>query len=207
MKTKHNYVECHNCKWRLEHQPDFDWAKNPCRRCNNVREIIDPKEVLCNMCGEGMCHNIEVPSGLCSTDDPHGLYDAKVQGGYDSYHLLDMNEYTFSFCEKCLRQLFIQCKIKPDVVYIAGGHDEYGWKQDQEGYEYRVWCDAGYHHQAYLDRKCNIVKDCPNRAEYTRLCNDHFDEDCCCEEHKPDYSGRGSYSLTKFIPNVLKPFL
>ena len=80
MKTKHNYVECHNCKWRLEHQPDFDWAKNPCRRCNNVREIIDPKEVLCNMCGEGMCHNIEVPSGLWSTDDPHGLYDAKVQG-------------------------------------------------------------------------------------------------------------------------------
>jgi hypothetical protein len=159
-----------------------------------------------------MCPNEKKLSGTWSSDQPHGLVDAKVIGGYESYHLLDMSRYTFSFCEKCLRQLFVQCKIKPEVhdMDFNGNATEDTWERDHESYEYRVWKDAGLHHQAYVDRKCNAKKDCPNRAVYTRLHHgdedDGFTENCCCEEHKEV----GAYSnsrLTKFISRILRPFL
>lgn len=208
MSQKHNYVECHHCNWRVEQQPDFDWAANPCTKCHNTRSIIDPKELLCNLCGGQMCHEIKKRSGLWSTKDPHGLYDISVTGGYESYHLLDLNRYTFSFCEECLRKLFVQCKIKPRVVGVTCDDselEEYSWEQDQKSYEYRVWQDAGHHHDAYMNGRCNSAKDCSNKAVYTRYINDRFSEDCCCEEHK--FKDGGSYKHVKFIPNVLKPFL
>lgn len=210
MKKEHTYVECQSCKWRLEQNiaTDYDWEENPCRHCNNARVVIDPRELLCNMCGECVC-----PIGTMNEQYPHGLFNAKVTGGYDSYHLLDMNQYKFSFCEKCLRQMFMQCKIKPevhdmnigsDLIAIEG--DEQSWEQDQEYYEYRLWKDNGGYHQAYLDGKCNSKKDCPNRAVYTLLHNDtEFTEDALCEEHKGNKYFNST--LTKFIPNVLKPFL
>lgn len=207
MKKEHSYVECTSCNWRVAQGQNMN--EHPCDRCSNTRLMIDPKELLCNLCGECLCHDITTPSGRWSSDYPHGLYDAKVTGGYESYHLLDLNRYTFSLCEKCLRQLFTQCKIKPEVVDVGLGGTvlgECGWEQDQKTYEYRLWKDNGGHHQAYLDRKCNAIKDCPNRAVYTLLHNDTiFTEEALCEEHK-DHKYSNS-SLTKFIPNVLKPFL
>lgn len=213
---KHTYVQCHGCKWRLEQQPDFDWVQHPCRTCKNVREIIDPKEHLCNMCGGQMCHDITVPSGRWRCEDPHGLFEATVIGGYESYHLMDMTKYTFSFCEKCLRELFLQCKIPPKLNEMGIGYgsngldiidrDDRAWKDEVSSYEYRIWKDAGGHHEAYMNRKCNAVKNCPNEAIYTLLHNDtKFTEDALCEEHK-DFKYSNS-ALTKFIPNVLKPFL
>lgn len=203
MKKQHTYVECHHCKWQLENYPDRDWVKDPCDRCKNTRKVIDPKEILCNMCGESMC-----PLGTHNEQYPHGLHDASVMGGYESYHLFDMTRYTFSFCEKCLRQLFMQCKIKPDVVdmdFDGNVTREEAYQQDQEWYEYRLWKDAGGAHQAYLDKRCNMRKDCPNKAVYTRRINGDFSEECCCEEHKT--KDGGSIKHVKFISNVLKPFL
>lgn len=202
MKKEHTYVKCQACEWQLENYPDRDWKENPCRQCNNTRQVVDPREILCNLCGETMC-----PIGTHNEQYPHGLYKAKVMGGYDSYHLLDMNRYTFSFCEKCLRELFIQCKIKPDVddMDFDDNATECGWEQDQSSYEYRVWCDSGGAHQAYLNKTCNMKKDCPNKAVYTRLINDNFSEECCCEEHKR--KDGGSIKHVKFITQVFKPFL
>ncbi len=216
MKKEHTYVECTGCKWQLEQNivPDRDWEKTPCPKCKNTRLMIDPKEYLCNMCGEGMCPNITVPSGKWSSDVPHGLFESSVTGGYESYHLMDMTKYTFSFCEKCLRELFIKCKIPPKLndlgfsanfEYVDG--EERDWKDELESYEYRIWKDAGGHHEAYMNKKCNAKKDCPSRAVYTKLYNDHdFTEDCCCEKHKPLRQYANS-KLVKFIPNVLKTFL
>jgi hypothetical protein len=204
MNKKHTYVECQGCNWRLENSPDHDWKEHPCRQCNNTRQVIDPREILCNLCGETMC-----PLGTHNEQYPHGLYKAKVTGGYDSYHLFDMTRYTFSFCEKCLRQLFVQCKIKPDLAdmdFDGNATREELWEQDQEAYEYRVWKDEGGYHQAYLDRKCNFKKDCPNEAVYTQLVSGDFTEGCCCEEHK-ELFGYSNSKLTKFITNVFKPFL
>ena len=217
MKKEINYIECLDCKWTIEQQPDFDWLKDPCCQCKNTRQIEDPKDILCNLCGGHMCHDITVASGRWNTDRPFGLYNKKVSGSYESYHLFDMTSYTFSFCEECLRKLFIQCKIPPKVTEYGMGTNIDGslvlvdgegssWEEDLHSYEYRLWCDNGGHHQAYLNGQCNSIKDCANKAAYTLLHNDtKFTENAFCEEHK-DRKYFNS-TLTKFIPNVLKPFL
>jgi hypothetical protein len=197
---KPNLVPCNRCS----HWADEDRRTRTCSGCNNSKLALDPKEILCNMCGGSMC-----PLGTHNEQYPHGLHEATVSGGYDSYHLFDCTSYIFSFCEQCLRQLFIQCKIKPKILDsgIDGeGTDEESWERDQKAYEYRIWKDNGGFHQAYLDRKCNFEKDCPNEAIYTQLISDDFTEGCCCEEHKKLY-GYSNSKLTKFISNTLKPFL
>lgn len=211
MNKEHNYAECHYCKWQLEQQPDRDWAKYPCHKCNNTRSIIDPKEHLCNMCGECMCHEIKTLSGTWSTNDPYGLFEAKVTGGYESYHLLDLNRYTFSFCEKCLRQMFVQCKIKPIIEEVGFDNNVMRtetWEQDQAAYEYRLWQDNGGHHQAFLNKKCNTIKDCPNQAKYTVLYSDRdFSEQCCCEEHRNQGAWAVNARFVPFISDTLKAFI
>ena len=216
MKNKHTYVKCQCCDWRSA-QHDYDESKDRCKQCNNTRMVIDPREILCNMCGETLC-----PIGTANEQYPHGLHNATVVGGYESYHLSDMSRYTFSFCEKCLRNMFIQCKIKPtinDTDFETRPWDpplpdgsNHKWERDQKGYEYRVWKDNGGHHQAYVNGKCNFSKDCPNKAIYSQV-EKHpddgesgFSEDCSCEEHK-SWQAYSNYKLVKFIPNILKPFL
>ncbi len=156
-----------------------------------------------------MCPHEETLSGKWSSEYPHGLVDASVQGGYESYHLFDMSTYTFSLCEKCLRVLFNQFKIPPSIhdKMDETETEQEAWEADQRAYEYRVWKDAGHHHEAYLNRKCNAVKDCPNRAEYTIRVSGDFTEDCACEEHKDARNNCMNCTKVKFIPNVLKPFL
>lgn len=195
------YVKCRTCEWQLENNPDRNWDEIPCNSCKNTREVIDPKDILCNMCGESMC-----PIGTMNEQIPHGLHNVKIEGGYDSYHLLDMTQYTFSFCEKCLRQMFMACKIKPEVSDFNFNEIPLDFEQDQISYEYRVWVDNGWHHQAYLNKKCNAIKDCPNTAIFTLLHDDKdFTENTFCEEHKN--KAYFNSNLVKFIPNVLKSFL
>jgi hypothetical protein len=156
---EHNYVKCDRCdQWDLEER-----HKTLCKDCNNTQKIVDPKEILCNLCAVYVR-----PLGTMNENCGHGLEDISIAGGHNSYHLFDGTTYTFDLCEKCLRELFINCKIKPKV-FDRMVYEQVGWEGDQEHYEYRIWKDTGGHHQAYLDRKCNAVKDCPNRAEYTVL--------------------------------------
>lgn len=161
------------------------------------------------MCGECLCPHEEKISGKWSSVYPHGLVDASVQGGYESYHLLDMSVYNFSICEKCLRVLFNQFKIPPEVIDKTYGIDDDRdeWEFDQRAYEYRVWKDSGAHHEAYMNRRCNAVKDCPNRAEWTIRISGDFTEDCACDEHKNAAHNCSNCTKVKFIPNVLKLFL
>ena len=195
------------CGWCINWNPDDrDFAD--CPRCNGVRKINDPKEILCNLCGGCMCPE----PGSMNEQVPFGLYNAKVDGGYESYHLFDMTRYTFSFCEKCLRELFIKCKIKPIVsdLGINGNLNSYiitdtEWERDQEAYEYREWIHNGGLHQAYMNKKCNQKKDCPNDAIYTIWLNDHFTEECSCEEHKRKETRCVKY--VKFIAPNLRAFL
>jgi len=207
MSKELNFVDCSRCaNW-----DDKTRYFKACEACHNTKKVIDPKDILCNLCGESARH-----LGTSNEQYPHGLEKTSVIGGYESYHLFDMTQYTFTFCEKCLRSLFNQCKIPPDTDHVSfpdtdpvsfhNTYEKVDYAKDQEMYEYRLWQDAGGHHQAYLDRKCNFVKDCPNRAEYTQLISSDFTEGCSCEEHK-ELWGYGNSKLTKFIPNILKPFL
>jgi len=208
MDIENKYINCSACNWALEK----GWEKD-CRVCDNTRQVT-PLQILCNMCGETMC-----PIGTMNEKYPHGLVSAKVIGGYNSTHLLDMNCYQFSLCEKCLRQLFIQFKIKPDVfcashipqegmtVLYPSFIPDTNWEEDQYQYEYDMWRENGSYHQAYLNGKCNLVKDCNNDAVYTVKYSDEFTEDCCCEEHSKKRSNVLNAKLVQFISNILKPFL
>lgn len=192
---------------------DCEWCKNwgedqrfnsHCLWCKDKRKVIEPSQVLCNLCGGKM-----TPIHDHNSNEIMGLQDLVVVGGYNSYHLSDMNIYTFSLCEECLRKLFVQSKIKPLVFYSMGPIDRDHWEEDQRWYEYRVWKDTGGYHQAYMDGKCNAIKDCSNDAIYTVLHggeDDEFSEGAHCEEHK-DLHGAINNRLTKFIPANLKAFL
>jgi hypothetical protein len=197
-EQKSNLVDCNRCG----HWSDERRFKEVCEQCNNTRKTVDPSTILCNRCGECMR-----PLRTMNEQYPHGLEGAKITGGYDSYHLFDMTTYTFSICEKCLRELFNQFKVPPKVEDTMDLQPiEYAWKRDQEAYEYRVWKDEGGHHKAYMEKRCNSIKDCPNRAVYTLLHSGDFSEDSACEEHKEKrlYSNT---RFTKFISPVLRAFL
>jgi hypothetical protein len=204
-----SFIPCNRCKgWSAELR-----FEKLCDSCNNSGIIIDPKERLCNNCGECLC-----PLDTISHSDPHGLVNARVTGGYNSYHLMDCTSYVFSICEKCLRQLFINFKIEPTVNEVDFWSDNddgrSSWDKDQESYEFRVWKDNGGYHQAYLNRKCNEVKDCLGEAIYTVLYHDQeYSEKCCCQKHASLYDwtklapNPNNYRLVPFIPDTLKAFI
>lgn len=198
---KHNYVPCSWCSEKRKN-PECDFHVNPCKFCQNTGTVIDPKEILCNQCGECMC-----PIGSMNEQSPHGLHKASVTGGFDSYHLFDLTKYVFNICEKCLRHLFMNFKIPPHVVDVMGSvFEDDPFKSDQIAYEYRVWKDNGGAHNAYLNGKCNVVKDCPNDAAYTHLNSGSFSEDCSCKEHK-DIRVYSNTTQINFVPHKLKAFL
>lgn len=192
------------CDWCL------DWEESKryntmCPRCGGTKQVINPKTVLCNLCGE-----TSRPLGTHNEQYPQGLEDVSVVGGYDSSHLSDMIRYRFTFCEKCLRALFNQCKIPPAVFEVSFSDVQkdvpYDYAKDRESYEYNSWYHNGGWHDAYMNKRCNFVKDCQNKAVYSIFEHDKFTESCCCEEHK--HLREYKYNkFVKFIPHILKPFL
>jgi hypothetical protein len=182
------YVKCTACDYN-----EFDSHKSLCQYCNNSKEVVDPKERLCNLCGDCLCSSEDG----CHPQLSLGI-TATASGNYGSSHLLDMTDYYFSLCEKCLRELFVKCKIKPTISCLG---KEESFESDQTRYEYMIWKANGEHGNAYLNGKCNAVKNCENDAIYSEIsfCGELTDN-CFCEEHKEDFF----ITLVPFVPNKLK---
>jgi hypothetical protein len=88
------------------------------KKINKEVEVIE--EILCNKCGESC-----IPGKHDEVYDAYGLIEKTARGGYWSPELYDDVSYTFSLCEKCLRELFDSFKIPPQTK--GGGlicHDE-----------------------------------------------------------------------------------
>ena len=68
------------------------------------KEVSVVEDIYCNNCGASL---------KSSNDDFYGLPTITVTGGYYSTHLVDNTKYEFALCEKCLKILFEQFKIKP----------------------------------------------------------------------------------------------
>ena len=105
--------------------------------------------------------------------------------------------------------MFLNFKIKPTLtgyhervkVDMVPENPEHipswcNWQDDNEAVEYRFWKKEGGHHQAYMDGKCNMIKNC----------NNEFTEDSACEEHKGHRMYFNSI-LTKFINHKMRTFL
>jgi hypothetical protein len=193
-----NWTECRSCNWKNKQSKSQSYY-NLCKLCNNSGLVPDPKDILCNSCGGSMR-----PLGTMNEQYSHGL-EAKVGGGYDSYHLFDMTSYEFKICEKCLRNMFNNFAIPPTVVDTLGD-PQHLYEQDKHAYDYRVWKDDGGHHQAYLNKLCNSAKNCPNTAIYTIFHSEKFSEDTACEEHK-SFRLYSNSRLNNFISDNLKVFL
>jgi len=195
------YVNCDWCmNWTFEQKLEKD-----CGLCKNKRLVPDPKEVLCNNCGNTMC-----PVGSMNRQIPHGLVNARVVGGFDSYHLFDTTSYTFNLCELCLRNLFMNFKIKPLVGDTDLSEEDIGessWDLDLKSYEHRLWEDNGGPEAAYKNGKCNFEKDCNNDAVYSEYLSGEFTMRCSCNAHKDLSNYRYNSELKPFIPNNLKVFI
>ena len=64
------------------------------------------EDILCNKCGMSCKGEI---------GNFNGLIEYTIFGSYDSTHLVDMSNYTFSLCEKCLCVLFNSFSIPIEV--------------------------------------------------------------------------------------------
>ncbi len=182
---------------------DYKGRSSYCGTCNDSGLI---QEKPCNLCGDDMTMINGIDNG-----DAAGLKDVSVMGGYNSYHLFDLNNYKFSFCEKCLRKLFEQCVIKPKITDYTTD-ENISWDEDQKAYEYRDWANSAKFHEAYLKRRCNTIKDCPNEAIYSiQLDEDEItitEQGVCkeCAEDK-DFFLPHNGKLIKFVSNQVRPFL
>lgn len=209
LKSK-NLVTCNFC----EHWDTDRHFYHKCKYCKSTGQVPDPEEQLCNLCGECLCYTYDKD---LIVQNPNGLVNAKILGGYYSYHLSDMNTYIFSLCEKCLRNLFVQCKIKPEIynTRFQDGElaEEISWEKDQSIYEERVWQDSKMPHQNYLNKKCNSNKDCPNDAVYSIFFDDDYEEgtafteNTSCEDHKYYWKNNMGATLKPYVSNTLKIFL
>lgn len=80
-------------------------------RITEQKEVTEVKsittDILCNKCG-GSCKLYEFKE---NDFEFGGLIEVKIMGRYFSSHLEDCRDYTFSICEKCLKELFESFKI------------------------------------------------------------------------------------------------
>ena len=94
-----------------------------CHRCKGTGVVRTRESWICNGCGGGLCPAYRAVDP--NTEIPHGLVDARVEGGYRSPALSDTTTYTFSLCEHCLRKLFDTFKVPPRIgeCRLGGGAD------------------------------------------------------------------------------------
>lgn len=92
----------------------------------------------CNKCGQS-CESSKYPKDQVDPKNPplFGLIGAKVRGHFHSDGLVDLTEYTFNLCEKCLAFMFEGFKVpvstreylvseelrEPNPVTAAAGRD------------------------------------------------------------------------------------
>ena len=206
--TEKTYITCTSChSWNQEIR-----SKRVCQLCNNTQLMEDPTTVLCNSCGNCMYFSVNARSGTWQLEPGYGLLNIKVSGGFNSYYLIDMTNYTFNLCEKCIRNLFMNFKIKPrvnDLGYedsndVELSETDGSWEKDQEYYENRIWQDSDEFLTKYKNKICNVTKDCQNKAAYS-VFHDNINPtfDAVCEEHTSDIWG----NLKAFVPNNVRVFL
>lgn len=156
-----------------------------CRDCKKTgfRRKLDTW--LCNLCG-----NTLLPIKwdgtrelrACNAESPDGLIEARVSGHYDSTYLSDCTTYEFSFCERCLRELFNRCKIPPKLSdYMHGGEGE-SYEHDRQWSDFYLWRARGGQDAKFLTGLCNANEACPRKATRRKIHNDYPSDEAYCDE-------------------------
>lgn len=170
------YIPCKSCsEWSIPKK-----IGKICKLCNNSGFKYNPEFVKCNSCAGPMTTKY-------NSNHIYGLQNIKCSGGFYSEHLSDLTNYQFNLCELCLRNLFNSFIIKPNVS-SSFNKDMYenmsSYEDDKKHYDLKIWKENGGAHQAYLNEKCNAIKDCPNLAVYSLFYDDNedFTENSFCED-------------------------
>lgn len=184
---------CESCK-QARADGNLDEARN-CRPCKGTGMVRNPASFTCNQCGEPLCPK--------PNDGPHGMVEASVSGGYDSPHLLDLTGYTFSLCEKCLRQLFDGFKVPPKVVNY---HDDLAnYAEEQERYRRWQWRKARGNVSKVKTGLCNATIECHKTAVWRVFISGGMTDDACCDEHKSYFGWANSlYVPAQAVAGLLR---
>jgi len=169
---------------------DFEGARR-CHRCKGTGIVRDPKSYVCNRCGGSLAGDADMGFG-----EQYGLVEASVSGGYSSPHLFDCTTYTFSLCEKCLRQLFAKFEVPPAVsssLNYTGEAETYD--EDLRHYNYRLWRKQGCHIERLKLGNCNAIIDCEKAATLRKFCSGSLTNDCSCDEHGPLHTYANTWTV------------
>ena len=114
------FIQCPRCTiLRSSRTLEDTIEASTCHQCSGTGFIRSRESYICNQCGGPLCTQ-DYPDGYDTSKDPdfytpNGLVEHSITGGYSSTELMDLTTYTFSLCERCLRNLFNQFKIPPHV--------------------------------------------------------------------------------------------
>jgi hypothetical protein len=92
-------------------------------------EKEETEDILCNMCGES-CK--EGKYGDSQWSQYQGLIEVDISAGYDSKVLNDGDEYIFSLCEKCLKELMDKFKFDAYIGNSIGGEVNKNFKKETQ---------------------------------------------------------------------------
>lgn len=94
--------------------------------------------------------------------------------------------------------IYVICFI---LYWLIGLHLD---KKDQD---YQLWKNSEAYNQAYLNKICNKIKNCPDEAIYTILWHDeNWSNNCCCKFHKERIVDNNC-KYVRYIPPHLKILL
>jgi len=168
-----------------------------CNRCSGTGIVRIPATYICNMCGGELCEKDE--------HYPSGLVEARVSGGYNSFHLFDCTSYEFSLCEDCLRnKLFPLLKVPPKVFDHISGEDEATYEQDLKQYAHRVWELNDGRQTKLASGLCNYTENCPKVPVWRSLRNSQLGELCVCEDHRAKVSYSYRLAPIDTVPSEVK---
>jgi len=189
------YTNCLACKELRESNDDSDLVlATKCRDCDGKGVVRTPESYLCNNCGESL---IPLDMEKDCKPSPYGLVEKTVSGGYFSDYLWDCTTYTFSLCEKCLRDLFDQFKIPPQIGgYMGGGAETY--EEDSFYHQERLWRKAGGKLEKLKQGLCNDKSFCQNEAKYRIFSSSDLTDHSCCEEHRVNNENCMNYEFVNF---------
>ncbi len=178
---------CSRCKTSRE-EGHFQLALR-CMSCRGTGIVRVPASYHCNRCGDSLQPDEH-------TDDPYGLVEARVEGGYHSHHLFDLTSYTFSLCEGCLREMFDLFVIPPTLFgcSISGGDLrtveglEEAYDDDVRMYKHRLWKASGGQQEKFATGICNGVEACERQARWRLYLSDEAIDESVCDEHKKRYA-------------------
>ena len=153
-------------------------SKMGCDRCRGSGHILNPRWVTCNMCGGDMsCGSEHEETSM------YGTGPLSVSGGYLSPHLTDTTSYHFAFCERCLRTIWSQCKVKPRIdFYMGDGESTY--EEDHSYWINRMWREGGGELRKLPSGLCTHDESCQGSGENIYLISGSIcDRERYCSEH------------------------